>query len=112
MAWAALWFLAVLEDKNQQHGPLQVLFTTNEETGMDGADSGKKKVKVTGDYLINLDTEVEHEFCVSCAGGCHVNVSIPLLRENNLPGYDAGLSLTVKGLKGGHSGIEIIEQRS
>ena len=55
---------------------------------------------------------MEHEFCVSCAGGCHVNVSIPLLRENNLPGYDAGLSLTVKGLKGGHSGIEIIEQRA
>ena len=103
--------LAVLEDKNQQHGPLQVLFTTNEETGMDGA-AAVKEGQVTGDYLINLDTEVEHEFCVSCAGGCHVNVSIPLLRENNLPGYDAGLSLTVKGLKGGHSGIEIIEQRA
>ena len=103
--------LAVLEDKNQQHGPLQVLFTTNEETGMDGA-AAVKEGQVTGDYLINLDTEVEHEFCVSCAGGCHVNVSIPLLRENNLPGYDAGLALTVQGLKGGHSGIEIIEQRA
>ena len=103
--------LAVLEDKNQQHGPLQVLFTTNEETGMDGA-AAIQEGQVTGDYLINLDTEVEHEFCVSCAGGCHVHVSIPLLRENNLPGYDAGLSITVQGLKGGHSGIEIIEQRA
>lgn len=103
--------LAILEDSNQQHGPLEALFTTNEETGMDGA-AALKEGDVTGDYLINLDTEVEHDFTVSCAGGCHVEVSIPLLRENNLPGYNAGLSITVKGLKGGHSGIEIIEQRA
>ncbi|MDY4746541.1 M20/M25/M40 family metallo-hydrolase, partial [Veillonella caviae] len=62
--------LAILEDSNQQHGPLEALFTTNEETGMDGA-AALKEGDVTGDYLINLDTEVEHDFTVSCAGGCH-----------------------------------------
>lgn len=103
--------LAILEDKEQQHGPIQALFTTNEETGMDGAFA-LKEGDVTGDYLLNLDTEEEHEFTVSCAGGCHVNVSIPLLRENNLPGYNAALSISVQGLQGGHSGIEIIEQRA
>ena len=66
---------------------------------MDGAFAIKEG-QVTGDYLLNLDTEVEHDFTVSCAGGCHVHVKIPLLRENNLPGYDAGLSITVTGLKG------------
>ena len=103
--------LAILEDDSQQHGPMQLLFTTNEETGMDGAFAIKEG-QVSGDYLLNLDTEVEHDFTVSCAGGCHVHVNIPLLRENNQPGYDAGLSLTVTGLKGGHSGIEICEQRA
>ncbi|MDU2117292.1 MAG: M20/M25/M40 family metallo-hydrolase [Veillonella sp.] len=76
----AAMMLALLEDESQQHGPMQLLFTTNEET--------------------------------SCAGGCHVHVKIPLLRDNNQPGYDAGLSITVTGLKGGHSGIEINEQRA
>ena len=90
---------------------MQLLFTTNEETGMDGAFA-LKEGQVTGDYLINLDTEVEHDFTVSCAGGYHVHVNIPLLRDNNQPGYDAGLSITVTGLKGGHSGIEINEQRA
>ena len=100
----AAMMLAILEDESQQHGPMQLLFTTNEETGMDGAFA-LKEGQVTGDYLINLDTEVEHDFTVSCAGGCHVHVNIPLLRDNNQPGYDAGLSITVTGLKGGHSGI-------
>ena len=103
--------LAILEDDSQQHGPMQLLFTTNEETGMDGAFAIKEG-QISGDYLLNLDTEVEHDFTVSCAGGCHVHVNIPLLRENNQPGYDAGLSFTVTGLKGGHSGIEINEQRA
>ena len=107
----AAMMLAILEDESQQHGPMQLLFTTNEETGMDGAFA-LKEGQVTGDYLINLDTEVEHDFTVSCAGGCHVHVNIPLLRDNNQPGYDAGLSITVTGLKGGHSGIEINEQRA
>ena len=107
----AAMMLAVIEDDTQQHGPMQLLFTTNEETGMDGAFAIKEG-QVTGDYLLNLDTEIEHDFTVSCAGGCHIHVSIPLLRENNLQGYDAGLSLAVTGLKGGHSGIEIIEQRA
>ena len=107
----AAMMLALLEDESQQHGPMQLLFTTNEETGMDGAFAIKEG-QVTGDYLLNLDTEVEHDFTVSCAGGCHVHVKIPLLRDNNQPGYDAGLSITVTGLKGGHSGIEINEQRA
>ena len=56
--------LAILEDDSQQHGPMQLLFTTNEETGMDGAFAIKEG-QVTGDYLINLDTEVEHDLLLA-----------------------------------------------
>ena len=103
--------LAVLDDDSLAHGPSEALFTTTEETGMSGA-AAVKPGQLTGKYLINIDTEVEHEFIVSCAGGCHVIVSIPLLRENVLPNFNTGLTITVAGLKGGHSGIEINQQRA
>lgn len=102
--------MAILDDGTLAHPALEVLCTTSEETGMNGA-SAIKPGQVTGKYLLNLDTEVEHEFIVSCAGGCHVIVNIPLLRENTLPGFNAGLTITVSGLLGGHSGLEINKQR-
>lgn len=102
--------MAVLDDPAIEHGPITALFTTSEETGMNGA-AGLKKGLVEGQYMLNIDTEVEGEFIVSCAGGVHVIVDIPLLRENTMPGYNKGLTITVQGLKGGHSGLEIHKQR-
>lgn len=102
--------MAVLDDPTIEHGPITALFTTSEETGMNGA-AGLKKGLVEGQYMLNIDTEVEDEFIVSCAGGVHVIVDIPLLRENTMPGYNKGLTITVQGLLGGHSGLEIHKQR-
>lgn len=73
--------LAVLDSDEIEHGPLECLFTTSEETGMDGA-LAVKEGQTHGQYLLNIDTEVEGEFVVSCAGGCRVDVEIPRLRDN------------------------------
>ena len=74
--------LAVLDSDEIEHGPLECLFTTSEETGMDGA-LAVKEGQTHGQYLLNIDTEVEGEFVVSCAGGCRVDVEIPRLRDNS-----------------------------
>ena len=103
--------LAVLEDGTLQHGPLEALFTATEETGMDGA-FGLKGGLLQGDILLNLDSETEGELYVGCAGGLDANIlfdyaGVPTPTE----GYSA-VKVTVKGLKGGHSGIQIICQRA
>ena len=103
--------LAVLEDGTLQHGPLEALFTATEETGMDGA-FGLKDGLLLGDLLLNLDSETEGELYVGCAGGLDANIlfdyaGVPTPTE----GYSA-VKVTVKGLKGGHSGIQIICQRA
>lgn len=103
--------LAILDDDSLEHGPITALFTTNEETGMDGAQAIKKG-QVDGQYLLNIDTEIEGEFIVSCAGGCRVDVEIPCLREWRFKRYNAGLHIKVDGLLGGHSGMEIHKQRA
>lgn len=100
--------LAVLDDTSIPHGPLECLFTTNEETGMNGAMAVKGE-KLHGKYLLNIDTEQEHEFIVACAGGCRLDLTLP---TETIPTPD-GLSsfrISVEGLHGGHSGIEIGEQ--
>ncbi len=103
--------LAVLEDDTLAHGPLEALFTATEETGMDGA-FGLKAGLLQGDILLNLDSETEGELYVGCAGGLDANIVFdytpaPMPAE----GYEA-MRLTVKGLKGGHSGIQIVTQRA
>ena len=103
--------LAVLEDNTLQHGPLEALFTATEETGMDGA-FGLKGGLLQGDILLNLDSETEGELYVGCAGGLDANMlfdyaEVPTPTE----GYSA-VKVTVKGLKGGHSGIQIVCQRA
>lgn len=103
--------LAVFDSSTIQHGPLEGLFTTNEETGMDGA-AAVKAGSTNGQYLINIDTEVEGEFIVSCAGGCRIEASIPLLRENPHQIFDRAFTVSVDGLLGGHSGMEIYKQRA
>lgn len=102
--------LAVLEDDTLMHGPLEALFTATEETGMDGA-FGLKAGVLRGDILLNLDSETEGELYVGCAGGLDANIVFDYAPEPAPAGYKA-LKLIVKGLKGGHSGIQIVCQRA
>ena len=102
--------LSILEAKDIKHGPLEALFTATEETGMDGA-FGLGPGELTGDILVNLDSERGHELCTGCAGGTDANIEFPYTAEKAPQGYKA-LTVQVKGLKGGHSGIEIIMQRA
>lgn len=102
--------LAVLEDDTLEHGPLEALFTATEEIGMDGA-FGLKAGVLQGDILLNLDSESEGELYVGCAGGLDANIAIDYAAEPVPAGYTA-LKLCVKGLKGGHSGIQIVAQRA
>jgi len=101
--------LAVLESKEIQHGPIEVLLTIDEETGMTGA-FGLKAGLLSGDILMNLDSEDEGELYVGCAGGTNANVSFDY-KEEPVGADSVGYRLEVKGLKGGHSGMEIILQR-
>ncbi|MBQ6198855.1 MAG: aminoacyl-histidine dipeptidase [Bacteroidales bacterium] len=97
--------LSVLEDKSVKHGPVEVLVTYDEETGMTGANCLKPGV-LKGDILINLDSEDEGELCVGCAGGLDVSASFKY-RKYAAPAAHKGLEITVKGLQGGHSGMDI-----
>ncbi len=101
--------LAVLEDTSLEHGEVEALFTATEETGMDGA-LGLKSGLLKGDILLNLDSETEGELYVGCAGGLDANITFDYTPEVAPAGYEA-VAFTVKGLKGGHSGIQIGYQR-
>lgn len=98
--------LAVLEDKELVHGPIEALFTIDEETGMTGA-FGLKAGELNGDILLNLDSETEGELYVGCAGGVDATIRFNFKKEAMPAGYQA-LTLSVKGMKGGHSGMDII----
>ena len=102
--------LAVLEDNTLAHGPVEALFTATEETGMDGA-FGLKAGVLEGDILLNLDSETEGELYVGCAGGLDANITLPYSAEAAPEGFVA-YAVEVKGLKGGHSGIQIGYQRA
>ncbi|WP_299729474.1 aminoacyl-histidine dipeptidase [uncultured Endozoicomonas sp.] len=97
--------LAVLESKDLQHGPIEALFTATEETGMIGAQ-GLEPNRLQGKILLNLDTEDEGELYIGCAGGTRVEVK----GEYTTEAVDSKLvfkTLTISGLKGGHSGCDI-----
>lgn len=102
--------LAVLESNDIKHGPIEALFTATEETGMDGAFA-LRAGELKGDILVNLDSETEGELYVGCAGGLDVTATMKYdtvkLDKNEFAGY----RLELKGLKGGHSGMEIVLQR-
>ncbi len=97
--------MAVFESKTIKHGPLEALITTDEETGMTGA-FGLKANELKGEFLLNLDSETEGELYVGCAGGVDATMSIPYSTEKAPKDYCA-YKLTLGGLKGGHSGMEI-----
>ena len=97
--------MAVFASKTAKHGPLEALITTDEETGMTGA-FGLTTGELHGDYLLNLDSETEGELYVGCAGGLDATMTIPYHTEKAPKGMVA-YRLTIGGLKGGHSGMEI-----
>lgn len=102
--------LALLDSKNIPHPPIEFLATTSEETGMDGA------LAITGEYfkgktLINIDSEEEGIFLVSCAGGLNTLTEFEIKKEKLKENFES-LKIEISGLKGGHSGIEIHKQRA
>ncbi len=98
--------MAVAESKDLPHGPLEVLVTYDEETGMTGANA-LKPGSLKGEILINLDSETEGELYVGCAGGLDTEGSGRYTRVPRPGGYHA-YALEVKGCQGGHSGMDII----
>lgn len=98
--------LSVLESSEVKHGPIEILVTYDEETGMTGAAALKPGV-LKGDILLNLDSETEGELYFGCAGGLDVTAKGSYKREPEPEGHVC-YSLDVKGFKGGHSGIDII----
>jgi dipeptidase D len=101
--------MAILESTTIKHGPIEALFTCDEETGMTGA-FGLKPDVLKGDILLNLDSEDEGELYVGCAGGTNANATYTYTEEPAPQGL-AAFKLAITGLKGGHSGLEIILQR-
>ncbi|MGV7094379.1 cytosol nonspecific dipeptidase [Siccibacter turicensis] len=97
--------LAVLADERVEHGPLEVLLTMTEEAGMDGA-FGLQANWLQADILINTDSEEEGEIYMGCAGGIDFISTLALTREAVPAGFQT-FKLTLKGLKGGHSGGDI-----
>lgn len=97
--------MAVLASPTIEHGPLEALFTVDEETGMTGV-SGLEKGMLEGDILMNLDSEDEGELFVGCAGGVDVSISKKYSEEKTPAGMTA-FKVSVTGLKGGHSGCDI-----
>ena len=101
--------LAVAVERSVLHGPLELLFTVDEEVGLTGAGRLDASM-VRGRRLINLDSEEEGKVFVGCAGGADVLLSVPAPVAAAARGA-SGLSLTVRGLRGGHSGMTIHENR-
>jgi len=97
--------LAILESKNIVHGPLEALFTVDEETGLTGA-FGLRPGFLKGDILLNLDSEDEGQIFIGCAGGKDTTATFPIQTEVPPMGME-GVRISVTGLKGGHSGDDI-----
>lgn len=102
--------LAVATDYELDHGPLELLFTVDEETGLTGANSLQPGY-IKGKYLLNLDTEEDGAFYVGCSGGMDTagtfDIELTKLKNGFIP-----YSISIGGLKGGHSGINIGEKRA
>ena len=97
--------MAVLADPSLEHGPLEALFTIDEETGMTGA-KGLRPGWLQARYLLNLDTEEDNSLTIGCAGGVDVTATGDYALEPALS-HHVGLRVSVRGLSGGHSGMDI-----
>ncbi len=104
---AVAYALAILDSDDIKHPALEVIITTDEEVGMDGAIALDAS-NIKGRRMLNIDSEVEGDLLVSCAGGMRVSCHLPIKRESKM-----GLKyrLTIDGLQGGHSGVEIHKER-
>ena len=105
---AVAYALALLDDTTIPHPPLEVVITTDEEVGMLGASAIDLSM-LKGRTLINIDSEDEGIFTVSCAGGAKATINLP---EERRSVYGPCIRLSVDGLKGGHSGVEIHQNRA
>ena len=102
--------LAILDSDDIEHGPLECVFTVDEETSLGGA-IGMKPGFMTGKYLVNLDSEEEGQIFISCAGGMSTTATFHFQREDAPKGYFF-FEGSLKGLKGGHSGDDIEKKRA
>ena len=102
--------MAIMEDKTLKHGPIEALITADEETGMFGAN-GLPEGELNGDILLNLDSEHWGKFVIGSAGGINITATLDY-KEVETDADDAAVKVTVKGLRGGHSGLEIHEGRA
>lgn len=96
--------MAVMEDKTLVHGPVEGLITADEETGMYGAND-LPEGQMQGQILMNLDSETWGQFCIGSAGGINITATTTYTEEPATAG--AAVCITLKGMKGGHSGLEI-----
>jgi dipeptidase D len=101
--------LAVVNDKSVVHGPLELLFTVDEETGLTGANNLQPGF-VSGKLLLNMDSEEDGAFYIGCSGGIDTVGELNLVYTNTPNDY-VQYALTVTGLKGGHSGLDINQGR-
>lgn len=101
--------MAVLASNELEHGPVEALFTVDEEAGMNGA-FGLESGIIQGDILLNLDSEDEGELYVGCAGGIDGNFYMDA-KLKSIPPHHAAYKMSITGLKGGHSGMDIILER-
>lgn len=102
--------LSLLEDKTLKHGPLEALFTIDEETGLTGAFALEPNM-LTGKIMINLDSEDFGVVTVGCAGGGGSNIEL-FIKTQKVNGNMQSATVKVSGLRGGHSGVDIHEQRA
>ena len=102
--------LSVLQSDDLRHGPVEVLVTVDEETGMTGARNLKPGV-LDGEILVNLDSETEGELYIGCAGGMDASAEIPYRSVAAPAGYEPFM-IKVSGCQGGHSGMDIILYRA
>ncbi len=108
---ALAYAMALLDADDIPHPPLEVVYTTDEEVGLTGALKMDKS-PLQGKYFINLDSEEEGEITVGCAGGLHGELSVPLAYEDTPFAEPIVAHITVEGLKGGHSGVDILNFRA
>ena len=102
--------MSVMEDKSLKHGPIEALITRDEETGMFGANE-LPAGELQGDILLNLDSETWGKFVIGSAGGIDVTATMDY-QEVDTDAEDVAVRITVKNLRGGHSGLEINEGRA
>lgn len=104
---AVAYALSILDSDDLAHPALEILITSDEEAGMTGAEEVDGNL-FKSKYLLNLDSEAEGVFVSGCAGGCQVTFQIPLIYQNS---EKDAYKITVKGLQGGHSGVDVKSER-